>query len=322
MQRILEERWGPKRVSPSKANQPDISEHKESNALILAIHKKLQHVCGHRGVGRDRHHTDNRKGPTIEATFLHRQLADAYARASADGYRFPPPPPTRDGKVKGLIRDSQEPWRLTCTVHAPAQAVWRDLEFSCFSQVHFPTPGQAVLCVTGPDGSVGTTACFSTSSACWAGAAEPQSRSVRPPLRARNHPRGLARAGAGMGVQACVRAPLCVVGCVRACVRPCVRASVRPCVRRLILFVRVRARARARLRVHVCARVRLCARVCARVHVCARAFNRHGGDDVLEGAQAAEEADDSEGSHRTEHVELWGGGARLRHVARTRDSDI
>ena len=111
MQRVLEERWKPKEnphlsLMSSKDLPPS-----DPNMLILALHKKLQRVCGHRGVGRDKRHTDNRKGPTIEATFLHRQLANAYELASKDGYRFPPPPKTRHGKVKTKALFDGPHWR-------------------------------------------------------------------------------------------------------------------------------------------------------------------------------------------------------------------
>ena len=48
---------------------------------VRALHWKMQQVCGHRGVGRDSTHADNRKGPLIEASFLLRQLEAAYETA-------------------------------------------------------------------------------------------------------------------------------------------------------------------------------------------------------------------------------------------------
>jgi hypothetical protein len=138
---LLEERWGPKRLSGlSDDKEADATEKlpTDPGQLILALHKRLQRVCGHRGVGRDRRHTDNRKGPSVEATHLHRQLAKAYAQAAAEHYRFTPPAPMPGGKVgvrcphlrpAGGVRILTRPGRL------PWQAVWRALEYSCFSQV-------------------------------------------------------------------------------------------------------------------------------------------------------------------------------------------
>ncbi len=102
MQQLLEERWGSKRISGSNDDtdaDPMQSLPTDPGLLVLALHKKLQRVCGHRGVGRDRRHTDNRKGPSIEATQLHRQLTKAYEQATAENFHFPPPVPPPDGKV-------------------------------------------------------------------------------------------------------------------------------------------------------------------------------------------------------------------------------
>jgi hypothetical protein len=150
MQKLLEERWGPKRHSDSndeKDADPIEELPTDPGLLVLALHKKLQRECGHRGVGRDRRHTDNRKGPSVEATHLHRQLAKAYAQAAAEKFRFPPPDPTPRGKV--ILAASPPPPPRTRFRARPAsgmriltraglrrwQAVWRALEFSCFSQV-------------------------------------------------------------------------------------------------------------------------------------------------------------------------------------------
>jgi hypothetical protein len=114
---MLEERWKPAPIY--EPSEPPAST--DPSMIILSLHKKLQRVCGHRGVGRDSHHTDNRKGPTTEATFLHRQLADAYEKASKSKYNFPPPPHTSHGKVK--ISKSVSRY-LTCAVIQPS-LTWR-----------------------------------------------------------------------------------------------------------------------------------------------------------------------------------------------------
>ncbi len=103
MQKILDERWGGKHTDSSNwrigsgGSEKSGIHHWKS---IRDIHHRLQVVCGHRGVGRDSSHIDNRKGPSVEATFLFRQLEKAYTDAAAAGFRFPPPEATRDGKVR------------------------------------------------------------------------------------------------------------------------------------------------------------------------------------------------------------------------------
>eukprot|EP00292_Cryptomonas_paramecium_P010011 CAMPEP_0113692096 /NCGR_PEP_ID=MMETSP0038_2-20120614/18874_1 /TAXON_ID=2898 /ORGANISM="Cryptomonas paramecium" /LENGTH=272 /DNA_ID=CAMNT_0000613929 /DNA_START=173 /DNA_END=988 /DNA_ORIENTATION=+ /assembly_acc=CAM_ASM_000170 len=104
MQRILNEKWGNVEVDEVDESDPE--------AAIRFLHHRLQRECGHRGVGRDSRHIDNQKGPPQTAVALYKKLLKVYDNARADHHSFRPPVSTESGK-----------------------AVWRDLEFSCFSQI-------------------------------------------------------------------------------------------------------------------------------------------------------------------------------------------
>ena len=97
MQSVLDVRWGGKHGELSSSNNQALNVAYWDS--IRGIHRKLQRKCGHRGVGRDRYHTDNRKGPSPDATYLFRQLEKTYADAANAGFHFPPPDATIDSKV-------------------------------------------------------------------------------------------------------------------------------------------------------------------------------------------------------------------------------
>ncbi|EKX35129.1 hypothetical protein GUITHDRAFT_166071 [Guillardia theta CCMP2712] len=80
---------------------------------IFDLHRKLQRQCGHRGIpAGDVHHMDGRKGPTKEVHGLLQELEQAYERV-------------RSRSELASFRQPQTQRR---------KAVWRDFEFSCFSQ--------------------------------------------------------------------------------------------------------------------------------------------------------------------------------------------
>uniref|UniRef100_A0A7S0E3L6 Methyltransferase FkbM domain-containing protein n=1 Tax=Hanusia phi TaxID=3032 RepID=A0A7S0E3L6_9CRYP len=80
---------------------------------IFELHRQLQRQCGHRGIpAGDVHHMDGRKGPTRQVHQLLQELEQAY-----DG-----------AKSKNAVEHFRQPQTDR------RKAVWRDFEFSCFSQ--------------------------------------------------------------------------------------------------------------------------------------------------------------------------------------------
>ena len=87
---------------------------RDDEADIRRIHNELQLECGHRGIpAGDKHHVDSRKGPTGKVVLLLQNLEEAYSRRQQMASPTFQPPKSRQ---------------------ADGTAVWRDWEFSCFSQ--------------------------------------------------------------------------------------------------------------------------------------------------------------------------------------------
>lgn len=101
-----------KSFEPAQQKQQDAAADDDDEAEIRMLHQRLQTACGHRGVAAGDHsHMDSRKGPSPHTHSLLLQLEGAYTK-------------------KRLARTSFRPPLLS-----KRTAKWRDLEFSCFSQV-------------------------------------------------------------------------------------------------------------------------------------------------------------------------------------------